>query len=138
MFRVVLDPNVLVSAAIAPDGIPGQVVRAAFGCRITVVVCPLLLAELRTVLRRPAFRRYLTAEEAEEFVRALTGIADEEPDPPVVPVTRDPGDDYLVALAVRTGADRLVSGDADVLDLADPPCAISSPRSFLSRLEAAK
>jgi len=41
----------------------------------------------------------------------------------VTPITRDPKDDYLIALAREAGVDAIVSGDADLveLDRADPP-----------------
>lgn len=132
--RVVFDPNVLVSAAIAPGGVTGRLVRAALAGRFTVVACPHLLGELQGVLGRPKFRRHLTLSQAEEFVVAIEGVAEASPDPEVEPVTRDPYDDYLVALATAAGVDHLVSGDSDLLELVDPPVSILSPREFADGL----
>lgn len=95
-----------------------------------------LLDELEGVLMRPRFRSFLTPSQVEEFVAAVEGVAEGAPDPPVEPVTPDPSDDYLVALAVASEADYLVSGDADLLELADPPVSILSPRELRDRLEA--
>jgi predicted nucleic acid-binding protein len=50
-----------------------------------------------------------------------------------VAVTRDPNDDYLVALAVAAQADALISGDRDLTDL-QTPVPILTPRMFLVRL----
>jgi uncharacterized protein len=61
-------------------------------------------------------------------------MAEDPPDPP--PVTRDPGDDYLVALAVRAGADVLVSGDSDLTGPKIAGVTVLTPRAFLERLEA--
>jgi hypothetical protein len=49
-------------------------------------------------------------------------------------VTRDPGDDYLVALAQAANVDHLVSGDKDLTSLtaASPP--VLSPAAFLDLL----
>lgn len=58
-------------------------------------------------------------------------------DPVDVPaITRDPKDDYLVALALRERVDALVSGDRDLLDagLGAPP--IWSPREAADRIAA--
>lgn len=117
MLRVVVDPNVLVSAAIKPDGTTGRLVRAGLAGRFRFLVCPQVLDELRTVLLRPSFRRSVTVEEVDELVRAITAAADHEEHPVVqVALTRDPSDDYLVALALGAEADLLVSGDSDLLD----------------------
>ncbi|MGH9185779.1 MAG: putative toxin-antitoxin system toxin component, PIN family [Acidimicrobiales bacterium] len=98
--RAVLDLNVLVSALINPAGVPAGVVRLGLQRRYEIVVCPRLLAELEDVLRRPAFRRYFSEDEAVEFVAALSGSSHKAPDPTdVEPISRDPDDDYLVALA---------------------------------------
>jgi predicted nucleic acid-binding protein len=64
------------------------------------------------------------------FVSAL--MLRDPPDP--VAVTRDPNDDYLVALAIAAQADALVSGDRDLTDLQDPPVSVLTPRTFLDRL----
>jgi putative PIN family toxin of toxin-antitoxin system len=133
--RAVLDPNVLVAAAIRPDGIPGACLRALAEGRYELVVSPLLLTKLRSVLRREKFRPFLTLEQAERLVEALARdavVADDPAEP--LPVSRDPGDDYLVALARATGAHVLVSGDADLLDLELPDLRIESPRAFLALL----
>jgi predicted nucleic acid-binding protein len=50
-------------------------------------------------------------------------------------VTRDPGDDYLVALAQAANVDHLVSGDKDLTSLAatvSPP--VLSTAAFLDLL----
>jgi predicted nucleic acid-binding protein len=48
--------------------------------------------------------------------------------------SRDPGDDYLLALAASTGA-LLVTGDDDLLELGGEP-PIHTPRSFAALLHA--
>src|SRR5947209_8765649 len=65
---------------------------------------------------RPKFRKYLTLEEASEFVDALELLARVEEDPPsagLAPVCRDPRDDYLIYLAEEVTAAFLVTGDKD-------------------------
>jgi uncharacterized protein len=133
--RAVLDPNVLVAAAIRPEGAPAACVRALAAGRYELVVSPRLLAELSSVLRREKFRRFLTTGQGERFVDALTRDASVLADPPDPPrESRDPGDDYLIALARTCRAHVLVSGDADVLELDLPDLRITSPRAFLGLL----
>jgi len=55
--RAVLDPNVLVSAAISPAGPPRQILTAWTDERFELIVSSALLAELAEVLARPKFRR---------------------------------------------------------------------------------
>ena len=65
---------------------------------------------------------------------AVAIMANDSPDPPRV--TRDPGDDYLVALAVAAGADALVSGDRDLADLTDGGVTVLTPRALVELLDA--
>ena len=134
MTRAVLDPNVLVAAAIRPEGAPAACVRALATGRYELV-SPRLLAELSSVVHRQKVRRFLTTGQGERFVDALTRDASVVADPPDPPgESRDPGDDYLIALARTCRAHVLVSGDADVLELDLPNLRIASPRAFLGLL----
>jgi putative PIN family toxin of toxin-antitoxin system len=115
---------VLVSAAITSNGGPRRLLEAWRGGEIELVISPALLAELRTVLARPKFRRYLSLDEVERFVAHIRQEAELRADPQEASrVVADPDDDYLVALARATHADVLVSGDAHLteLDLGHPP-----------------
>lgn len=135
MPRVVVDPGVFVSALIAPKGTPAQLLDLLLEQRFELVVSPRLLAELTGVLLRDRFRRYVTAADVRELVADLAAVAIVLRDPPdPVAVTRDPNDDYLIALAVAAQADALISGDRDLTDLEDPPVPVLTPRLFLVRL----
>ena len=138
MIRVVLDANVLVSAALARD--PAAPSVRAFGAlldgRIEAVGCPALLGEIAAVLGRDRIRRYLSVNEARRFVTDLAGVMTLAADPPTPypAVCRDPGDDYLVALARAALVDAVVSGDRDLLELEDMGVAVITPRELVERL----
>lgn len=135
MRRVVLDPGVLVSAIVAPTGPPAEIVRLIRQRRLALVVSPHLLAELLGVLRRPRFRAYVNVDEAEAYVGGLASLAETLPDAQSPRrVTRDPKDDYLIALAVAAGADALISGDADILAVTRADARVLSPRALLDEL----
>lgn len=135
MRRVVVDPGVLVSAIITPLGPPAEVVCAIREGRVAFVVSPHLLAELLGVLRREKFRRYVTIDEAEQYVAGLASLGETLPDPEAIDrITRDPSDDYLVALARRAGADAIVSGDSDLLALERSKPPVVSPAVFVKSI----
>lgn len=122
MTRTVLDPNVIVAAALNPHGIPARCMRAhADGC-FELVVSERLLDELTRVLRRKKFRRYLSLEQAERLVEALRrdALVCLDPSDPTPVSSPDPGDAYLLALAFAERAHVLVSGDAHLLGLTPP------------------
>lgn len=134
-FRAVIDPGVLVSAALSPAGTPARIVEVWKGGGFELVVSEALLGELETVLLRPKFRRYLTEAEALEYVGRFGRLAKVATDPEVVPrITPDPRDDYLVALARCSRADFLVSGDPHLTGLEDPRPPVLSPRAYLELL----
>jgi uncharacterized protein len=135
--RAVLDPNVLVSAAISPAGPPRRIVAAWVDGRFELVMSQALIEELRDVLDRPRFRRWISTTIARRFVDGLADDAlllDDAPAPQGV--SPDPDDDYLIALARAAGADYLVSGDRHLLDLTDPDPPVLTPRQFLELLDA--
>jgi putative PIN family toxin of toxin-antitoxin system len=140
VIRAVVDASVLVSALIAPrDTPPSQVLRAWARGRFELVVSPKLLTELAGVLARPKFERYVSATDVAEFLEVLRGDALTVADPPAADaVTRDPADDYLVALARRSHADVLVSSDRHLLEADLPDLPVLLPRDFLTHLARAE
>lgn len=115
MLRVVIDPNVLLSALIAPGGTSDQALRAAV-MRTVVVVSPHLLERFVRRATEDKFRRWSAVADAQELTERLADLADVVDDPPAVPrvVEQDPSDDYLVAVARRSQAHRLLTGDQGI------------------------
>lgn len=99
-----------------------------------LVVSALVVAEVERALSYPKIRARVPADTAPQFVSALLRLADVADDPesaPTVP-SRDPGDDYLIAVAEAERA-TLVSGDRHLLDLRKS-IPVLSPREFLDSL----
>ena len=120
MARAVLDPGVLVSALITPTGRPARLLLAARVGSFELIVSPLLLDELEAVLRREKFRRYVDLNGVATYLDLLRRDAKLVADPGTPPPIRctDPDDDYLIALAHSQSA-ALISGDSDLLELAE-------------------
>lgn len=135
--RAVLDPNVIVSALLSPQGAPARIVREWLDGGYDLVVSPLLLAELERVLAYPKLRERVAKGESQELLDLLQRGGDLHADPADEPPVRspDPGDDYLIALAASSGA-VIVSGDRHLLGLSkDLP--VYSPAQFLEVIEGA-
>ena len=86
-----------------------------------LIASPALLEELQRALAYPKLRRRISEQDAESVVRWLNESATLANDPTEAPPirSRDPGDDYLIALAASRQA-ILVSGDHHLLDLFQP------------------
>lgn len=85
-------------------------------------------------MARPKFGRYATPEEVADLLDLLRSDAVVHPDPAVIErATRDPHDDYLVALA-RAARAVLVSSDRDVLEADIGDLEVLSAREFLDRI----
>lgn len=133
--QAVLDPNVIISALLSPEGAPARAMRAWIQGDFELVVSPLLLQELRRGLAYPRLRKRIEPQEADLVVEWLQNTATQAADPPDLPPIRspDPDDDYLIALA-ETERAVLVSGDQHLLGLSES-VPVFSPAGFLSLLE---
>ncbi|MEW6581141.1 MAG: putative toxin-antitoxin system toxin component, PIN family [Actinomycetota bacterium] len=116
MRRVVLDPNVIVSALIAPCGTSRQAVDAALADDTDLILTAQWLREISEVVARSRFRRWFSAQSAESLVAELWrgGIVVDDP-VRFAPLGPDPDDDYLLALAGANDA-VLVTGDHALLE----------------------
>jgi len=133
--RAVLDTNVLVSALISPGGSSARLLLALRSGAFELLVSPLLLAELREVLGRNKFRRYVSEAEADAYVELIRSeaVVRADPRPSAEPLSADPDDEYLIDLARDAQADALVTGDAHLLDLRGIIPAMT-PAEFLETL----
>lgn len=122
--RVVLDTNVLLSGIAYPASVPGKILAAWRHGSVEVLLSTYSLDELRRVLPRLAHRHGLTASEIDDLADALAIQAElVAPLPAVEPALRAPSDQPVLAtlLAARdgAGADYLITGDKDLLAMAD-------------------
>ena len=136
MVKAVLDPGVLVSAAISPQGAPRELLRLWLEGEFELMISPKLLGELESVLKYDKFRKYLSLGEVEEYPGLFQNSALRVDDPPAVSgLTPDPGDDHLVNLARSCDAHFLISGDPHLVELDDPRFPVLTPRAFLKWLQ---
>jgi len=131
--RAVLDINVLISGLLAPDGASARLIQRWLEGDFELVVSERLLAELKRALTYPKLRARISEAASDQFIGLVRATATMRPDPPnPPPLSRDPGDDYLIALA-ESSASILVSGDQDILALSESR-PILAPADFEARL----
>ncbi|MGK2942295.1 MAG: putative toxin-antitoxin system toxin component, PIN family [Immundisolibacter sp.] len=132
--RVVLDTNVLLSGIAYPGSIPGKIVVAWRRGSVEVLLSDYILEELRRVLPRLAHRHGLSATQIDDLVDALAIQCDLiEPTESQDIVLRDIDDQpvlgTLLAALQTSGADYLITGDGDLLAVAQS-YPIISPAGF--------
>lgn len=111
--RVILDTNVLLGALISPHGPPDVIYRAWRAVRFELVTSVAQLDELRRVSRYPKLKTILPAHRVGTMVnnmqRAIV-LTQLPPLPEGIDVS-DPNDAFLLAMALASEADYLVTGD---------------------------
>ena len=134
--RAVLDTNVLLSGLFWRGAQHALIEQARAGV-LTVISSPRLLAELAEVINRPKFQAILDRSntDPEEMLADLQVVEIIDPPPLPAPVSRDPSDDAVVALAAAAGVDLIISGDADVLTVGSyAGIPITDPAAALTRI----
>ena len=133
--RVVIDPNVFVSTAITPAGHLRRILTLSDSGAVTPIVTEHLVDEVADVLARPKFRRYVDVAGVADFLAEVRRLGEWHSDPLDPPkICRDPDDDYLLALAIASKADALVTGDDDLPAVPNPGVEIITPRELLDCL----
>ena len=129
--RVFVDTNVLASA-FATRGLCADVLRHILA-EHELLVGEVVLDELRRVLRTKLRVPAALVADVEELLRDHELVA--KPERPLSTKLRDPDDRWIVASAVAGRADVLVTGDWDLLDVADDlPVPVLDPRGFWNLL----
>jgi len=130
--RVFLDTNVLVSA-FTTRGICADILTVVLA-EHELLIGESILKELPRVLRVKMRMAPQIIEEAVIFLRQEGAVVTAE-SIPELPVIRDPDDRQIIAEALAGGADLVVSGDRDLLDVAEElPIEVVSPRGFWEKL----
>jgi putative PIN family toxin of toxin-antitoxin system len=135
---VVLDTNVIISAVISHLGPPAQIHAAWQDGQFVYVTSPVLVEEIARALTYPRVTRRRAWTETErsaylETLRANVRL--------VLPTVRidamldDPDDNRVLEAAVAGGAQYIVTGDRDLLELASyESIEIVTPARFLAVL----
>ncbi len=139
MRRTVLDANVYVSAAVHAEGPPGRIVesflrKAAF----EIVLSPAIVEEVLRALTYPKVRRLIRGDiRSELWFEDIVMLSELGAGELVLPgLCHDPDDDKSIAAAIEGNAAFVVTGDRQLLVLAEHEgVRIVTPRAFLDLLD---
>lgn len=109
--RVVPDTNVLISALISPSGAADRIYRSWRSGAFDLVSCEEQLAEIRRVTRRQAVKDLIKPSDAGRLINQVRHLAVMIDPLPQVEASPDPWDNYILAAALGSRADYLVTGD---------------------------
>lgn len=140
MIQAVLDANALVSGIVrirVADSPPGEVFRRWRADQFALIVSAHIISEVRRTFRKPYLMERVPPVDVEDSLlviqrRALIVAVTVT----VSGVATHPEDDLVLAAAVSTEADFLVTGDRQLLKLGQyEGVRIVSPREFLAILD---
>jgi putative PIN family toxin of toxin-antitoxin system len=107
--RLVIDTNVVVSAALKPEGLQRTVVLLAMTKPARWYVSEPILEEYRTVLARPQLK--IRKSLRQQFLQLIKNHAHVVAPSRLGQVTSDPDDNMFIECADRTRGDYLVTGN---------------------------
>ena len=140
MRRAVFDTTVLISAFIRPGGLADELLTLAAEGRFELVLSsPIIIETWRKLVSSDHIRaRYpFSDERVHIFCLSLSQISADvlRSTKPLSGVVRDPNDDMIIACAIDSQADTIVSRDKDLLSLgAFRGVPIVSPEIFRHQL----
>ena len=115
--RVVLDTNVLISAALRPEGPPRAVVGAVWSENGVLLFSDETFDEFRSRLLRSKFDSYVSREGRSVYLAQLEAVSEWVLITGTKLECRDPGDDKLLETALMGEADCPITGARDLLEV---------------------
>jgi putative PIN family toxin of toxin-antitoxin system len=113
--KIIIDTNVWVSFLMGKtlSGLENYIYNNHF----QIVSCKEQLSELQEVLYRPKMERYFSVPQINGIFKLLADYALFVKIFSKIDICRDAKDDYLLALAIDSQADFLITGDKDLLSI---------------------
>jgi len=115
MYKVIIDSNIWVSFLIGKS--LRNLVQYIRNEQVVIITCEEQLQELNNAFQKPKLQKYFQANQIATFFTFLKGVSLIIPVTAIIPLCRDPKDDYLLALSIASEAHYLVTGDTDLLEM---------------------
>jgi putative PIN family toxin of toxin-antitoxin system len=115
-YKVVVDTNIFVSAFLGSKNAK-LIVRDIFTEQYSLIMSHEQIQEIKTVLQRPKFSKYIHPHELDEFISLLSLKVIMPSNYGRITDCRDTKDNMILEAAVYGNADFIVSGDEDLLVL---------------------
>jgi putative PIN family toxin of toxin-antitoxin system len=116
MLRVVLDTNIIISAALSKNSTPDRALSYAVDNTV-LLISKDTFNELQEKLLGVKFDKYVQRQARETFLTTLLSISEMVIIKKHIVACRDSKDDKFLELAVNGNADYIVTGDKDLLVL---------------------
>jgi uncharacterized protein len=129
MIRVVVDTNVVVSAALVDDGLPAAILDLAANRRITMVVSEEILAEYEEVLCRPRLR--LSLGRVHRMLATIREVSDVVTPRRRLQISPDETDNRFYECAEAGKAQYLITGNTRHFPRGRIGAQIVTPREFI-------
>lgn len=115
--KVILDTNLFISFLIGKRLV--NLKQTLINSIIQLILSEQNISELKIVTSRPKFKKYFNQEDVADLIDLLSAIGKiikvtKEPN-----ICRDPKDNFLLALAEKSKANYLVTGDTDLLSIGE-------------------
>jgi len=123
MMRIVLDTNVLVSAILYPESTSAQIMKRVLDSTVDMVLSPDIFEETYRVLCYPELLKLMKKngvilKEVNDFIEKMSKIAVITPGKLKISAIKDDlSDNKILACAVESEADFIISGDHHLTDL---------------------
>jgi putative PIN family toxin of toxin-antitoxin system len=131
---IVIDTNVLISAALSPNGTARKSLEKAYK-KFKIAQSTATYEELKTRIYKPKFEKYISNEEREDFLAVVEKYSQFIVIQTQLSICRDPDDNKFLELVKDANAEFLITGDEDLLSLnilAEYQNLIITPRDFLN------
>ena len=113
--KAIIDTNLFISFLIGKrlKGLKDSIIRS----NVTLIFSEQNIEELELVTRREKFRKYFNQSDVDDLIEFIRIIGQIYLINEYEEICRDPKDDFLLALAKKSKAHYLVTGDNDLLEL---------------------
>ncbi|MBD2482871.1 putative toxin-antitoxin system toxin component, PIN family [Planktothrix sp. FACHB-1365] len=131
---IVIDTNVLLSAALSPNGTARQALDKAYQ-QFKIAQSEETYQELKTRIYKPKFNKYISDQDREQFLEVVKKSSHFIETTSQINICRDPDDNKFLELTKDCNAEYLITGDQDLLSLttlAEYQNKIMTPKNFLT------
>jgi putative PIN family toxin of toxin-antitoxin system len=114
-YKIIIDTNVWISFLIGKNlkGLQKHIDSSV----IKIIICDEQIQELIDVFNKPKLKKYFSKEQILEFFDLLNEASINIKITSLIDLCRDKMDNYLLSLANDSGADFIITGDNDLLEL---------------------
>lgn len=112
--RIIIDTNLWISFLISGNA---KLDELLFSKKVVLIFSEELLSEFIRVAHRPKFNSFFHANDVDAILATIEEYAEFVTVETKINLCRDPKDDFLLALALDSNADILLTGDSDLLEI---------------------